>query len=1133
MMIENKTEIFEKQRSERKVLASGQQMKASDPTKSIWVEASAGTGKTKVLSDRVLRLLLSGVNPVRLLCLTYTKAAAVEMNTRISNRLSEWAVSENGKLQDDLQKLLGSDFDTDIKKKEEYQRRARTLFAVLLDTPGGLKIQTIHSFCEELLKRFPLEAGVSPYFEILDDHETGKILKRLQNSLLSEGYKNQQSPLGKAMHYLAENLREGSLYKLMETIKNSRLQITETLAKQGGLDKFFENMRKYLQINPEDSEESLKKAYMANLNLSELFLNMKAYTSGKKKDAARAEFLAEGLENGFGVNDYEIYRGMYLRDDGEILSERNLASKDAYKADEKLYDRLIHEAEKIREFERKLVYLRVYKSTLAVFTITAILNEKYEQYKQQKAVLDYDDLILTARRLLSDTGVASWVLFKLDGGIDHILLDEAQDTSPEQWDIIKYLSDEFFAGLGQSERIRTVFAVGDRKQSIFSFQGADPEKFDDMQDYFAEKIGSNFENVNLEVSFRSAPAVLETVNNLFALPEAAAGVVSDKNSVKHIPVRAGEFGKVEVWKPFIPENEEEKAEKEDTLLPPTEMKRKISVRTKLAKAIAGKIKQMIAETADSNRPLRFRDFMVLVRHRNDFVDDFIRACKEEGVNISGADKMVLSEQLAVQDLVSLAKFLLLTNDDLSLAEVLKSPLFGLKDEDLEELCYNRGGTFLWVKLGDNPKYRAVYEQLQTLLNKLDYIRPYELFNYVLVNMDGRRKFLARMGVEAEDALDEFLNLTLNYEQQNIPSLQNFINWFCQTEMTVKRESEEAETDAVRLMTVHHSKGLQARVVFLPDTMQPPACRRGQDFLADSEHAFFTLGKNYYTKDCEELKEALYKKELDEYRRLLYVALTRAEDRLIVCGYVNSANINADSWYKLCSDCFEKNGTETSEGWQYESPEIIAKEPKRENLKDAEFFEPEAWLEIPAPMENPTAKPYTPSKLLEDDEEPDSVSPLSEEGNFYRRGTLIHKLLQFLSVSTAEKEDVIEEFLNKNAGDFSVNQREQIKKEVTVLVENPEFKELFGEDSRSEVPIIGEVDGKIISAQVDKLLVLPEKVIIVDFKTNRPAAENQADTPEAYIKQLRAYKSLLRKIYPQKSIETYILWTNTAKLMKVS
>lgn len=1121
----NNCKILRQQRKEKATL---QQHEAADPNYTVWVEASAGTGKTKVLSDRVLRLLLNNVNPMRILCLTYTKAAAVEMNTRISKRLSEWSVISDEKLHSSLKELFT---DTEISEKEltEYQARARTLFAVLLDTPGGLKIQTLHSFCEELLKRFPLEAGVSPYFDLLNEMDSADIIKRVQNDLLRDSFSAQNSPLGKAMSYLSEKLKESVMAKVMENIRNDRIKITELLESYGDLTGFLSALRAKLDVNEDDDENSLISAFMQSINLEDIRQNIRAYLHGATTDITRAEFLEECLRTGFKNNDYEQYRGLYLKADNQIMSDSKLASKDAKAADEQLLFRLSAEAQRVCAFEQKLNKLRLYKSTAAVFTIASELSRRYLYYKRQRAQLDFDDLILYTRELLSDPAAASWVLYKLDGGIDHILLDESQDTSPEQWDIIKYLSAEFFAGSGQSETIRTVFAVGDRKQSIYSFQGANLDKFDDMFRYFKDRAGANFKKVQLKVSFRSAPAVINTVNGLFS-GHAAKGVVTSENYADHLPAREGEYGRVEIWDVFTAASDKDKDKNTKEWLSPIEMKPRVSVRSRLAQAIAEKIKAMIAASSASDHPLHFKDFMVLVRHRSGFVEDFIRACKERNVNISGADKMVLSKQIAIQDLVSLGKFLLLPNDDLSLAEVLKSPLFGLTDDDLEILCCRRKNIPLWIRLGDNPKYRETYSLLRELTNRFDYIRPYELYNYVLVNMEGRRKFIARMGQEVEDALDEFINLTLDYERSHIPDLQGFISWFCRNQVVIKRESEEAQTDAVRLMTVHHSKGLQAPIVFLPDTIQLPTVKNGQGFLYD-DIAYYPLNKDSYDDNCLRIKEVETEKMLEEYRRLLYVALTRAEDCLFICGYSNTEKISDDAWFKLCKDCLEGIGVKQDKITEYHSESVVAKETKQRHFDTTVSYPAEEWIGAPVSQESPLSKPYTPSNPLED-EDADSSSPLNETGNFYLRGSLIHKILQFIDGNDEDKAGTISAFLAKCSDDFSPRQRENIKAEIMSLLENPRFKDIFGTASRAEVAVAGVVDGKIISAQLDRLVVLPDKVMVVDFKTNRPAAEDIASTPPVYIKQLQTYTRLMQEIYPTKAVEGYILWTNETRLMRV-
>jgi len=1109
--------------------ASLHQREASNPQISVWVEASAGTGKTKVLSDRVLRLLLDGADPMRILCLTYTKAAAVEMKSRISERLSKWSVQSDEELTQSITALLGiSENDSRLK---QYKDTARTLFAILLDTPGGVKIKTIHSFCEDVLKRFPLEAGISPYFEILDDRQSAEALQQIQNEILRES-NSAESPVAVAVSYLVANLSETSFSKMMKHITESRIKIADSLTKYGSLENLLHELRKQTKVKEGETEESLCADFMKQINKEEMQANIIALKNSGKRNDEKALIMEEVYNSGCNPEYYDKYLKCFLKDNDEIYADAYLVSGKALEKDSQVLSRMKEEAFRFQEVQRKRVSLRLYNSTKAFLTVAQSINIKYETYKRAKSCLDYEDLINKTRMLLSDNGQASWVLYKLDGGIDHILLDEAQDTSPQQWDIIKALSEEFFSGLGTDNKRRTVFAVGDRKQSIYSFQGADPQKFDMMSKYFKQQAGANFKKVDMEYSFRSTPAILECVNTVFADKSVAEGVISPDAPVEHIAVRAGEYGKVEVWPLYVAEKGEEISD-EDKLLPPMEMTKKVSVRTQMARKIAEKIKQMISESQNSVNPLHYRDFMVLVRHRNAFVEEFIRECKKNHVNISGADKMVLSEQIAVQDLISLGKFLLLPNDDLSLAEVLKSPLFNLTDKDLEIICCERQNAPLWTSLGDKTQYKQVYDNLKELFNKLDFIRPYELFNYVLVNMRGRERFIRRMGVEVEDAIDEFINLTLFYEQNQTPSLQGFISWFENDNTAIKREGDDAENDAVRLMTVHHSKGLQARVVFLPDSVQLPKNSCEQKLLFGNDGtAFYPLRSADYNDFCKQINTDATTKIQEEYRRLLYVALTRAEERLIVCGYANNEKTDEASWLKVCERTLGAKAGKDNDEIIIESPEMVKVKLSKRYFAVNSNTPVADWADKTAPEESPLAKPYTPSRLQEDEEEPDSSSPLEDNTRYYRRGSLIHKILQFLPNEDADRTRIIKSYLQKNAPDFSKAEQEQICREITNLLEKEECRQIFGEDSRAEVPIIGEADGKIISAQIDRLVVKKDKVIIVDFKTNRPAKKTPEETPEAYINQLKTYEKLLRLIYPSHNIESYILWTNEARLMRV-
>ena len=1125
---------YEEEKEKRGKRATEQQREAADPKQSVWVEASAGTGKTKVLSDRVLRLLLSGVSPIRLLCLTYTKAAAVEMLSRISQRLSEWAVKSEKDLEESLQKLLGDEIKS-AEALHDYKQKARTLFAELLDTPGGIKVQTLHSFCTDVLKRFPLEAGISPYFSVLEDETAQEALAQIKTEIAAADETAENPLLAEARTYLIDNTSEQVFEKMVRKIIDNRRKMAKITAAHGGLTGFISDLSAKLGVSEKDSEEKFIANFMDSLRFreDEIRANALAWAHGTPKtDQPKAATIIKIIENGYRPEDYEDYKGCYFSKD-KLSKGTSLATGDAVKFDPHLIERLEREGRRIAELEQKRRKLRLYFATKAAFVIVEEINNRYEAYKREHSCLDFDDLIYHTRNLLENSDARQWVLYKLDGGIDHILVDEAQDTSPEQWDIIGNLCADFFSGIGQQNTNRTIFVVGDRKQSIYSFQGADPSKFDEMSAIFAKKaaqVNKKFQAVNLDISFRSAPAILDSVNRIFATEQAADGVVSANQKVNHIPYRVGQFAKVTIMPLLEPEKKEKTHTENEYQQPPMERKYKPALVTKMAEQSAKEIRRLIDESAANGKPLHYRDIMVLVRTRNDFVTEFIRACEKEHVRISGADKMVLSEHIAVRDLISLGKFLLFPQDSLALAEVLTSPLFSIDGQLLEDLCYGRAaGEELWDRMRIEPRCADIYSSLITLLNNLDYIRPYELFNFVLSQMGARQKFITRMGCEVEDVLDEFMNLTLEYEQYQTPSLQGFISWFGRCDHVIKRESDDPETDAVRLFTVHHSKGLQAPIVFLPDTGSIPKNNKENAFLQDGDWGYYPLNSECYDNICDDINRQNKTKIMQEYHRLLYVALTRAEDRLIIGAY---GKRNAESWYELCRNAFAGDDLQRNVTIEKTSEEVVEKETKnKKNVINDEFaFEP--WLYENMEQEKALAKPYTPSKD-NNDEEADSASPLEDNSGFYRRGTLIHRLLQFLPQNKGDKSKAVDLFLQKYAADFSEKSRHQIKDEVIKMLDKPEFSDIFGPCSRAEVPVMGESDGKIISAQIDRLVVLPDKIIIVDFKTNRPAYRTIEQTPPVYINQLKTYADLAAKIYPNKPIETYILWTNETRLMRIS
>ena len=1116
-----------RRREELKEDASARQRRAADPAYSIWVSASAGTGKTKVLTDRVLRLLLAGIAAGKLLCLTYTKAAAVEMNSRVSEKLSQWAVADDDKLEKELKKLFGS-LPTDFEEVEKLKTRARKLFALMLDTPGGIKIQTIHSFCQEVLRRFPLEAGISPHFEVMDSRSEREAMEEIKARLIDEAHDNPETPAAKALNFLASRINKDKFPDVMDDIINNRGKITRLFEEGKTPNALMTEQAKKLKVSPDDSEQNCICDFFAQLPVADLKILLAAWNNSGSRFDKRAEKLAQVLEKPEEEN-IELYVGAFFDGNGDEYT--TVAAKKILTDNPELEDIFTQEKQRLVALMEQIKALRVFQATRAVDILTDELIKKYDFYKRSHALMDYGDMIFLTRRLLADPDAARWVLYKLDGGIDSILIDEAQDTSPDQWEIIRALSEDFF---DDAEKRRTVFAVGDRKQSIYSFQGADPDKFDDMRRYFSSRT-KNFREVDMQVSFRSTAAVLDAVNHLFAVPAVADGVTSEGENVVHIPSRQGECGIVELW-PLL---EPEKGENVDEWQPPVEHETAPTTSLRMARQIARKIKSMVAGKemlVSQNRPLRYSDFLVLVRSRDAFCEEFIRECKKAGVQVAGIDRIHLLDQIAVKDLLSLGKFLLLPEDDLSLAEVLKSPLFGLDDDDLIKLCPERK-TSLWHVLEQCSDYAETAKILKHLLNMADYVRPFELYSEVLNVFGGRRLFAERMGGEAEDGLNEFLILALSFEQNHTASLQNFIEWFEQDDVEIKREAEAGGADLVRLMTVHGSKGLQAPIVILPDTTRVPQCKRQAEILWDNDDLFFfpTAAADFETT-CNRLNESKKEKSLEEYRRLLYVALTRAEDRLIVCGYKKSREPSADCWYNLFAPNFAEIADKGEEKnfLRYVCPQLLPFEKEEKTKKTETPFTAAGWMFAKAPDETPFSRPLTPSKP--DEEEPPVISPLCLQKNnrLYKRGTLIHRLLQFLPQTEAKcREEIAARYLAANAAEMPDADRNEIVREVMALLQDKRFGSVFGPHSQAEVPVMGRVGDKIISGQIDRLIVEDNRVVIVDFKTNRPAAAAPEQIPDVYRRQLAAYVELLGQIYPDKEIVPLILWTNTATLMPVN
>lgn len=1166
------------------------QREASSPFQSVWVSASAGSGKTKVLTDRVLNLLLTRARPEKILCITFTKAAAAEMANRVNGKLGKWATMPEEDLYSELHVLMG------IEPNKEDMQLARQLFAKVLDTPGGLKILTVHSFCQSLLGRFPLEAGVSPNFQIVDDRSANEMLARAQDMILQAA--DGTGHLTDALKIVTRYSNEEAFANLMRGLIYERGRLKRLLECKEGetnldcLTRVTVDLFKMLDAKEGLGEEEViaEACSEGAFDRVNLRASMDHLFTGTKTDGNRAEQLQAWLEtDGEGrIARFEKYRSIFLTD--KLDPRKSLLTKKLAEARPDLLDCLLNEQNRIIQIQDRMARQVTASASAGLLRLGEAMLRAYEYEKQSRDLLDFDDLILKSCALLTrQDGAAAWVLFKLDGGLDHVLIDEAQDTNPEQWQVVETLTREFFTGEGQynsrpenfgRDMPRTVFAVGDEKQSIFSFQRADPKEFRRMQGVFEELVKSvdqKWAMVPMDTSFRSTNAVLKTVDAIFENPVARDGVVPMEKQVNHTAFRKGHGGRIDVW-PIV---QADRPVDPDPWLLPTETERDSSPKQRLADALAAQISQWIDKEAlpSKGRMVKAGDIMVLVRRRDAFVELLVRSLKRRNIPVAGVDRMILSEQIVVMDLMVLAQFLIMPDDDLSLATLLKCPLVGLNDDDLFDLAHKRGGRSLWHNLrekgGDHHRYGTVVKWLAELLARTDFIRPFELFSSVLARpcpaldkietrtLTGREAMVARLGREIEDPMEEFLGMALSYEQGNAPALQGFIHWFHAGQSEVKRDLEAADRDEVKIMTVHGSKGLQAPIVIMPDTTSVPGGRdlplRWVDRSDPQEDAvqfpIWTPSGAYQEGIGEKAKATVKQVQDREYRRLLYVALTRAEDRLLVCGAVGTKGASQDCWYDLIQQGVAKIGVkmdfaaplDNMDSWvgksyvYEEAHELDVVEAETEASIEAIVPIPQ-WMRV-APGAEPTPpRPLIPSAAVADEvDAPPVRSPRLPKGrNQFKRGRLVHRLLQSLpDLPVENRRDASLRYLAQPAHGLLEDQQIELADEVMKVMEAPEFAMLFGENSRAEVPVVGLLDGKsggstaqLVSGQIDRLIVTGTEVFIVDYKTLRPSPYDPADVPETYLKQMASYRSVLEKLYPTHQIRCALIWTDGPRIMEL-
>ena len=1081
--------------------ATRTQNNAANPDHSVWLSANAGSGKTRVLTDRVARHLLRGVDPQNILCLTYTKAAASEMQNRLFATLGAWSMLDDASLKAALAKL--------DEPAPDDLALARTLFARAVETPGGLKIQTIHSFCSALLRQFPLEAGVPPQFREIDEAEQSALIETVLDDMARAG----DAALTGIARITSSDL---------SGIAKSVLSKADAFARP----KSREDLFRLYDLSPDFSEQHIVDNTLSARDVS--FLKTLApllARSSKNWDQALAQTITRLSDRPI-LSDLISLFPHVLTQEGNIKSRRSptaeMLKDPAFLPNHAGLETIV---ERLAHARQALDLLTAAQKTAALHSFAERLLAAYTKAKEEQGVLDFDDLIDKTLALLDDRSL-QWVLYRIDGQINHVLIDESQDTSPKQWRIIRALTQEFTAEAGSRNDVhRTMFVVGDKKQSIYSFQGANAREFERVQSELTSN--TTMENKALHVSFRSSSAVLQTVDALLAL-DRIEGV---DNDVRHEAYHRDLPGRVDLW-PLV---EKPKTEEAPPWYAPVDLLSDSDPDVVLAKEIASSIREMIdtgvLPTQDGAIAIEPRHITVLVQRRSPLFHEVIRACKNIKIPIAGADRLQLGAELAVKDVLALLHFLATQDDDLALATALRSPLFGWSEADLYDLAQGRApGLPLWAELRNRKDdFPQAWTTLSALRDKVDFFRPYDLIEHILTACDGRRNLVARLGHEAEDGLNELLTQAMAHEQRHVPSLTTFLADADTWEVDIKRQNDTT-SNHVRVMTVHGAKGLESEIVFLPDTTRSDPTAR-QDIVTHADGTpLWPVSSDFSPDIVTQAKNRQKQAEVEERNRLLYVAMTRAKNWLVIAGTA-SAKTPAHDWYSAVSDAISTTGQpiDTPIGQGHRIQHGIWPDPDTVTRKETGTVSAEIpdFITTPAPTAQGAATPLKSpsnlggSKVL-------GGGALDEEAA-KRRGRQIHLLLEH-GAGRADLDWFATRLLAAGADAAMPEEIPGLVAEARQAFEkNPD---VFSADALSEVDVSAFLpeSGFAISGTIDRLLVASDRVLAIDFKTNAVVPDRPDQTPDGILRQMAAYLEALEQIWPDRTIDLAILWTATGDLM---
>jgi len=1119
------------------------QARAVDPQRTVWLSASAGTGKTQVLSARVLRLLLEpGVRPEHLLCLTFTKAGAAEMAMRVNDVLARWVRLPDTALFAELE-AIGAPSDPDAR------RRARSLFAAVLDCPGGgLRIETIHAFSQWLLSAFPVEAGLTPGTRAMEDRDRDLLLREVLADLLIAADERGEDRLVEALSDLSLRLAPDQVEAFLLRCAGAR----ELWIGDGAWQPPLRPRINALLGLPADDDggtgalESLCHDDAFDCESVRRCMEMMTAwgtNTGRDRASVMGDWLSAPASGRLiGIDDFAL---QFLTKAGKPLSLTQIEKKFPDYAE--YAGRVVECLTALSERRSLLALANLLEPSLTLGRRFALA---WDEAKAREGLVDFDDLIRFTAQLLSDRGVGPWVRYKLDRSFDHILVDEAQDTNAAQWEIIDALIADFFTGEGQrGDIMRTLFVVGDYKQAIFRFQGTSPENFEAARRRVEAQLRALAEvlrdderrllDLGLGRSYRSSNPILEFVD------KSIEAIGWQRFGLKSLPephVGYPREGLVAMWQPvgLSPgEDDDPGDEGEETWLSRPDRK----LADTLARQIRAWLETGLPLHKDKGRLAEPGDIMILVRKRKELAGLIVARLHAHGVPVAGVDRLRLGAPLAVKDLVAALRFAAQPLDDLNLANLLVSPLVGWSQQDLLDRAWREKGMRLWdhLRASEGPATTATMDQLRSLLALADYQPPQALLHWLLVGpWQGRRKLVERLGQEAADPIDELLNAAMAYAASGTPSIVGFLQWFDAGEGELKREAGKPE-NLVRVMTVHGSKGLQAPIVILadaaddPDSSPPRAGELVEDVLGRRRKVPLPgLRKEEKALPVREAEERAAAEEREEHWRLLYVAMTRAEEALFVAGALRKGKteLPEDSWYARLEPLLGDAAPIDDPLWG--SRREYGALPPRPTARKGEPAPAApalpAWALAPVGPEPRPPRPLAPSSLGEDEAPDPPYAPGPAAAEAARRGTLIHKLIERLPDVPADRRgEAAALWLARSAPDLSAAEYGEIREAALQVLAHPGWPDVFGPGSLAEVPLVATVGERVVSGTVDRLVISADAIRIVDFKTSRRPPRALGEIPVAYVRQMAAYAAALAVIHPGRRIEAALLYTHAPEL----